>query len=859
MIQWDEFDKDDAYISREYPLGKHTGWIKQFALDSMPYYQMLFPVQGYIDNVTHIADFMPQVSVSVVQKGERQEVYMLYINKDLVYYNGVTDKMPYAYSTYSGYAQIGIRLYDKYIEIDSIYTQPFYKHDLVFDIDHLPAHSILKEAPNYLTWEERNSLEYSIWQLDNNYQTENGYIWQNESVVHLSGGGRHLAGPFTSGYGMHFYAPNNFDIQFAFETGYQYDLSRNITRLEKMKIFPDILEKVFLQKVKSPEWILGDTILPPPVIDYSHPIFKVQPYLKLSGYNGYSFNASSRGKLLFTVAKDTLLKYIILYSASQPEKRQVLWGELRKINDIDPGSYTLLLVDKNFNTAQINNIIVKASTTFCLHVDKAAYLANNKIVTKLVDEAMNPPVPPVKNEPIQLDFPASDSVRVVVPIAATGNASIIGKVTDKKGGLPVSFASVTLKGANIATTTDINGNFALRNIKEGKWTLIVTSVGYLDQQIETYALGNNSPVLNITLTITSSNLDEIVVVGYGVQRKRDLVGAISIVNGEELTRSAGSVLMGKVSGLQINTEHDYLFSPTRITLRGNRSLSGSNTPLFVIDGIIYYSMPPNITPDMIASVSVLKGAEATAIYGSDAENGVMVITTKTKSLRTQFRDYAFWQPEFFTDKNGHAQFAVTYPDNVTGWETYVLGMDKHRRMGKAVSFVTSYKPVMAQLSMPQFLLEGDTAELVGKAMNYTGDVYNTATTFSMNGGGLQQGSITLSAKASVVQQYKITTPVGDTVTAAFSLQTSTGFKDGEERKILVFKKGTEETTGKFWVLKNDTSVSFESTIPNASIELYAQNNTLDILLDEIAYLKKYPYYCMEQTSSKLKGLLMKRK
>src|SRR5882724_10551874 len=261
---------------------------------------------------------------------------------------------------------------------------------------------------------------------------------------------------------------------------------------------------------------------------------------------------------------------------------------------------------------------------------------------------------------------------------------------------------------------------------------------------------------------------------------------------------------------------------------------------------------------MIESINILRDAEATTIYGSKAANGAVVITTKTKNLRTQFRDYAFWQPELFTDRNGQVKFSVEYPDNITGWETYVLAMDRKRRMGKSVSFIQSYKPLLAQISMPQFLIAGDTVELVGKSLNYSRDDYHLQTGFTIDGQTQAQQSTLLKGKESLIRKYTTVAAASDTLRAGFKILSSTGYKDGEERKIPVLRKGVLESKGQFWVLQRDTTVVFRPSPGNETIECFAQNNTLDILLSEIGNLKRYPWYCMEQTASKLRGLLMER-
>ncbi|HXB42712.1 MAG TPA: alpha-2-macroglobulin family protein, partial [Puia sp.] len=397
--------------------------------------------------------------------------------------------------------------------------------------------------------------------------------------------------------------------------------------------------------------------------------------------------------------------------------------------------------------------------------------------------------------------------------------------------------------------------------KPGKCTLVIASVGYVVKQVSAEVPENGFIDLNISLAVSSQNLQEVVVTGYSVSSKKDLSYSISTMKGDELSLTDTiryTMLAGRAAGVQITNDGEP-GSKANIMLRGISTLSPGQHPLFLIDGIMYDEMPGNISPDMIASADVLIGAEATNIYGSKGANGVVVISTKTKNLRTQFRDYAFWQPELFTDKDGRVKFSVEYPDNVTGWQTYILGMDKKRRMGKSFSFIKSYKPLIVQISTPQFLIAGDTVEIIGKSLNYSNDDYSIKSSFIINGQSSVEKEILLKSKESGIGKHALFTPLMDTLETSFHIKSSTGFKDGEEKKIPVFQKGSLEAKGQFWVLDRDTTVSFKPDSGNKSIECFAQNNTLDILLDEIDHVKKYPYYCMEQTASKLRVLLTEKK
>ena len=157
------------------------------------------------------------------------------------------------------------------------------------------------------------------------------------------------------------------------------------------------------------------------------------------------------------------------------------------------------------------------------------------------------------------------------------------------------------------------------------------------------------------------------------------------------------------------------------------------------------------------------------------------------------------------------------------------------------------------------LKEGDSVSIIGKSMNYTDDKYTLSTVFSLNGDSISYKQKDILPRDANIDEQMISINKADTIKASFTLQSTTGFKDGEEKMIPVFKKGTEEAIGNFWVLRNDTSVSF-TTLPNCTrLNIYAENNTLGILLNELDHLRQYPYYCMEQMASKLIGLAMEKK
>src|SRR5450432_61072 len=198
-------------------------------------------------------------------------------------------------------------------------------------------------------------------------------------------------------------------------------------------------------------------------------------------------------------------------------------------------------------------------------------------------------------------------------------------------GNPIPSATITSSIGKTSTITDANGRFKIAVPPNA--VLVISSVGYQSKEIQV----KDQTTLYITLAPKAKGLNEIVVTALGIMRKEDAIGySTTLVKGRDLVQarpiSVANGLTGKVSGMQVNTVNNGVFAPTRIILRGNRSLTGNNQALIVVDGSIFYNDISNLNPDDIESINVLKGSSAAAIYGSDASNGVLLITTKKGSV-----------------------------------------------------------------------------------------------------------------------------------------------------------------------------------------------------------------------------------
>ena len=221
--------------------------------------------------------------------------------------------------------------------------------------------------------------------------------------------------------------------------------------------------------------------------------------------------------------------------------------------------------------------------------------------------------------------------------------------------------SIFVKGTTISSITDFDGKYSIA-AKEGD-IIVYNFIGYISSNVK--ITKNN--IYTIVLTEDSSSLDEVVVTGYGTSKRR-------ADNDEEMDMalSAESKLSGVVPGIQI---------------RGAASIDSNSKPLIIVDGIPFNGKIEDIDQNNILSINVLKNSEATALYGTQATNGVIVIATKTGQAalsqelsqvkaRTNFNETAFFYPNLRTDENGNMSFSFTTPEALTQWKLQLLAHTK---------------------------------------------------------------------------------------------------------------------------------------------------------------------------------------
>lgn len=258
-------------------------------------------------------------------------------------------------------------------------------------------------------------------------------------------------------------------------------------------------------------------------------------------------------------------------------------------------------------------------------------------------------------------------------MAFAQNGSISGKIVDEHG-QPLPGATATVNGTTSGAAADANGNYVIRGVKPGTYTVTARFVGYKDLSKSVTLPPSGNVTAQFQLQPAATALNEIVVVGYGTQRKKDLTGSVAVVTAKDFNQgpitTPEQLITGKVAGVAITSNGGAPGAGSTIRIRGGASLNASNDPLIVIDGVPVsnngiggVSNPlATINPDDIESFNVLKDASATAIYGSRASNGVIIITTKKGS----------------DDRNLHVNFSTVNSESVNTKEVNVLNAAQFR-------------------------------------------------------------------------------------------------------------------------------------------------------------------------------------
>ncbi|OHX67471.1 alpha-2-macroglobulin family protein [Flammeovirga pacifica] len=844
-------------------------WNALAGLDSIEYYQFLYPSDSMYYTSYAVEDSVTQFAPFIINNGKVEPIKVVYVDGKPAYFSFTSVAKPYSISVSSGKHNLRIRTERQEIHIDSVYFEKGKKTIISVVNEHGNERVQVREKLTFPTSSEENNLKRYLFSYRNTFYGKYAFL-ENYDELHLLGTslGKSKTKRFTAGpvlgdykfnlideYETHF----NQDYQFEFEFGKQllkmrevnrydfgidnwdYQLDDEVYTLEKIKKMWEL--EVALSKIKTPT--------------YRNPSYTEQ------GKGTLTFKLETYGKrtndllLNVVVMKNDDINFIRVYPGGNKDY---------SIKNLKEGSYKLIFLFNGEKYHIEDEIWVKKdginyySFDFPKEFKKDTF---SKEVSKIIEEIIFNPSNNYYKKQENLQNITQSYQR---EYGYTGEGKVVsGYVLEKDTNEPLPGVNILVQGTTYGTVTNFDGYYELKTPYSG--TLVISYIGYISQEFKLYGRS----MVDVTLEPDVEALEEVVVIGYGTQRKSYAAASVATVTSKSL--------QGQVTGVSVDGTPG---SSPVVTIRGVSSITESGEPLVIINGKVYTGDLTSINKEYISSMEVLNPEAASVIYGSRAANGVMIISMSdekvakmglkledkkvedqlivqseaTNSLRDNFSDNAFWQPQLTTDKDGKVKFEVVFPDDITKWDTHYLAMNNKKQTGQASSAIKSYKPLMTQLNLPRFLVAGDTAMVLGKTLNYSPSAVNVSVDFSMDDQKIIQKEMEI--KDIHIDTVSVTSKA-DSLHLKYTINTSSGYFDGEKRSIPVFPIGLEKAKGTFSVLDRDTTIQLLFDDNESKIQLYATSDYLNIVEDEVRSLIRYKYLCNEQLASKLKAHLAQMK
>ncbi|WP_448701844.1 carboxypeptidase-like regulatory domain-containing protein [Mucilaginibacter sp. AW1-3] len=839
-------------------------WGRQMGLDSIIYFQFTHPKDIYFINEP-APDSLTQIAPFVVKNGDILPIYVLFIDERPVYFSQAEQLQRYSFMVSPGRHKINFRTLNQDITLDKVFVAKGQKMILSVNADTALNHQAhFVKMPDTLTPYEAGLINKYMIRVVNNFGPRMATLTQENSLILLNPSplsatnNTILTGPLSYNDAL-IDVKGGLTQSFITEPGYSYEFKPNFL---KQKSIASLYPFNTHLGTSAPNY---QRYLPNAPKDADIPSYSQYAltgkevdtlwhhYLDSrrntqSLFNNNYLNPYGNGKLVIGFDEyqgdhpdkhPPFIKNVVIYREGNPDYLGIYPGSTTDFRYLNPGNYRLLFLLDGDRYQLQEGISIKPNGINYYKVKFNRIKSRDSVSIKISTII----------EQYLTDYQYADEDQQKLKIKEAFNHQYVdnttfkdqmtGQVLDKNKQTLIG-VSVIVNGTNHGTVTDINGRFRITVPPSGK--LRIAYIGYVST-MEDIRPGTD---VKIILAESSMSLNEVVVTGYGTRSMKSM------------SLASVSTLEGKVAGIDI-------------AIRGAATPDASAKPLYVVDGVIVDSID-GVNAGDIADISTLKDAAGTAIYGARGASGVVIITTKKGSknstagielpggqntTRTNFRDYAYWQPRLITDEQGNARYNATFPDDITSWRTTAVAVSGKYTGYRDNLAIKAYKALSANMVTPQFAVKGDEMNVLGKMMNYTTDVAHVDRRFLYNGEPFKQNR--LSVKNALIDTFRIVAADKDSLKFEYTIKKDNGYFDGERRSIPVFEQGVLETKGTFADLEKDTTVTLKFDPALGKVTFRAESSVLPALTEETDRLRIYEYLCNEQLASKLKGLLVEKR
>lgn len=833
--------------------------MQRLGLDTMAYFQFIYP-DPYHRLLQPVKDSITQMAPFLLEKGMVRDVIQLDIDRKPVFMAGAGSDNTYSFRVSPGYHNLRFRTIYNAIEIDSVEVLQGQKNIFSFNTLASWKHMRVQPMPDSFTLSEQELWKQQLIRIKYTPGDQLMYFRQRDKL---------LAAPQITqeNYSMSesimgFYGPIDADTMFIYtdssrraffpESEYTLHISSDYLKTVKPPIPPRFQLRSLPASIRNNP-PLGDLVLTEEILrrHWENLIERraLQTVSRIyAGRSSISHGALRVNENYQLSYRNGGVKLYLLLKPNEPDFLIIKTGGEVLFHDLKAGNYRLLLLYGNNNYVNRDGIEVREDGITVTNIKEQDLLAADAFIMNLRSKIMRGLIDRVSNRNNTENYDqAKQLINDKLNPPDSFRFTVSGRVTDAKDGKPIPFCSIMIRGTKFGTLTDANGYFQLNGPEMA--VLVFSYVGYEMAEKPT----NGSAELQVALTPAANHLQEVVVTALGFSREKKELG-FSIAKVED-----GQMLMGRAPGVQI-------------TLRGISSLEAGNTPKIFVNGMPFNGAISEIDSTQIEYISIIKADKAKSIFGTDGKQDVIDIRLKTElppsdnkplvsaekanSIRSNFRDDAYWLPNLVTDAEGQVQFKVRFPDDITSWRNQFVAVTEKGQFGTKETFLNAQKSLSAALLIPDFLVEGDQIKILGRAQYYGKDSLQVDRSLRI---GSKETEATGFIKNVLFDSSVIKANNTDTITAFYEIHNGNAAYDGERRSIPVFQKGVAEDSGLFIAMRSDTGFQFTINKEKGALQIRADKSLLPVLMDEIDQLDHYEYLCNEQMASKIIALLLKEK
>jgi len=832
--------------------------IARLNLYNTPFYRLIYSVGGvgieYDSINSEWAEFSPYLYT-----GKLNKIYTVYINNKPVFIDATQQSTPLSIKHKPGTYDLKIRTDKELYTIKNIELKPSQKAFICLNADS----SLLNDNVEYL---KLDSLPYTMAEIEylkshflvSKIEMYSDIYLEQDSIIIKAGrnygntyydqdyGRFNYYGPFKKGKINVTDVANDTSYSFYFEPGYLYTFQKDSNFVNQPIVYPSPIGGHYrisansnwkfhmrsyqIPKVQQPKKELTQIVYSRVEEERKrkkqrHPLLKTRNHIDEVEMKNVAV------QLNYQRTKAPI--WIGFFNSESDLSTHIQFGSPYFINGINSGKYDIFVHFKDSSYALLKNYELLSNGKNYIRFDPSYVKIYDSLVLSTYEQKViklnKPAARKFNNPPTEIK---GFSVNVY---GSKNNTTMLSGYLRNHLGEPIDYATIYGEIAGYfkgGAVTNSEGYFEMKDIPAGKYMLKI-----MMQSHDNYTIYNiNVPSKkNTEVTIKPQILfkyqDNITFYGS------DILNDVYVENSFSSETNTSNV---SLSSVLVASNANGVFSLSRRDIskmpgRTDVTIASLEATLQTIPGVI--------------SSKKKQGAFGKIL--GDYETG------EFKKIRTTFRDYGFWQPNLVTNKNGQAHFTVQYPDNITQWKTIVPAMDGHKNSGIGYAYTKSFKPLSANLGMPRFLIANDTAQIIGKVLNYTDETVAVKTYFNVN--GVEHKSNQQNPEHYSIDKFAYSSDTTGSMKITFGLDKGDGYEDGEERKIEIFTKGVKTSSTELINVKNDTTITILPSEDISSRTLFITNDPFDVIKRELQELKAYHYGCNEQTASKIKALLLEKK